>query len=1160
MLKYLLKLINQGKLRLKLCLVFFLFFLGAQEKVSAQNCTANAGGDVTVCGDAATLEGSVAGSLGAGGATWSFVSGPATPTIASPNSFITGITGMSVDGNYIFKLSYPCAIGVSESLVTVTAHPKPASFTAGPDISGICASTGSTTLGGVIPPGFTGTWEAKHMTTFEKYGTSDSYNSSFSDPTSATPTFELINKSNHDIDPAYKVVLTIKSLDGLCTYTDEAVVKFCPNPHINIQNYAQCLYNGSTFLDLFDAPSFNTDTPNSAGAVGNGTTITLNVTSQPAGANISFRSLDGLRMYFDGADILGDYVFSVTVQTACCGSYTTDEITYTNNGEGPSDLNFQPPGHGAPEQLAPYTGLGSAGEVHCGFVGSTTPESFYFDLNPNSDPSTTTTVTFTGDLPPGANTPPTITLFGDGTMSRSASVDPGPDGWKAGTYIFDVIISSGECTNGQSYYMHISDGNRPALFVPDVSVCYPGSGAAAVDITLPAVYKETPLNPTYFYGFGGLYNFTVLSQPAGSDPVVFEDEGERGIGSTSTTVSNLTQPGDYVIRMTAFNGNGVASFLEQEYACSGIPEPLQADFTIHVEEKINSNAGANQTFECSSDVSLQGNGFGASGSTGLWTVVSVPPGAAMPTVVNPTNITSRVNGFNMVGVYTFKWTISSTQGSCTSDDDVVITINTLAPNSPAVTVVQPTCSTPTGSITITDSSPNPDLEFSIDNGVTFQTSNVFANVTVGAYEVVVKSFSIGCTSFPSSATLVTPTCTSVIVATDDTGVSVNGSTGGTSVTNVLTNDTLNGSAVVPSDVNTTFVSATNPGITLSGTDVLVAPNTPAGTYTLTYRICEKLNPTNCDDATVSVTVTAGSIVATDDAGSSINSSTGGTSLTNVLSNDTLNGSAVVPSDVNTTFVSATNPGITLSGTDVLVAPGTPVGTYTLTYRICEKLNPTNCDDAVVTVPVTAGAIVATDDTGVSVNGSTGGTSLTNVLTNDILNGSAVIPSDVNTTFVSATNPGITLSGTDVLVAPNTPAGIYTLTYRICEKLNPTNCDDATVSVTVTAGAIVATDDAGSSVVGSTGGTSLTNVLSNDTLNGSAVVPSDVNTTFVSATNAGITLSGTNVLVAPGTPVGTYTLTYRICEKLNPTNCDDAVVTVPVISGAIVATDDTGSPV
>jgi hypothetical protein len=47
-----------------------------------------------------------------------------------------------------------------------------------------------------------------------------------------------------------------------------------------------------------------------------------------------------------------------------------------------------------------------------------------------------------------------------------------------------------------------------------------------------------------------------------------------------------------------------------------------------------------------------------------------------------------------------------------------------------------------------------------------------------------------------------------------------------------------------------------------------------------------------------------------------------------------------------------------------------------------------------------------------------------------------------------------------------------------------------------------------------------------------LVADQVNTTFVSATNAGITLSGTNVLVAAGTPAGNYSLVYQICEILN----------------------------
>ncbi|MFW0739978.1 gliding motility-associated C-terminal domain-containing protein, partial [Flavobacterium sp. T12S277] len=130
-----------------------------------------------------------------------------------------------------------------------------------------------------------------------------------------------------------------------------------------------------------------------------------------------------------------------------------------------------------------------------------------------------------------------------------------------------------------------------------------------------------------------------------------------------------------------------------------------------------------------------------------------------------------------------------------------------------------------------------------------------------------------------------------------------------------------------------------------------------------------------------------------------------------------------------------------------VVTGVSAGTATITYTVIGTGECTNAI-AALTVKVRIASIDAVADTGISVNGSTGGISLTNVLTNDTLNGSAVVPSDVNTTFVSATNPGITLSGTNVLVAPGTPGGTYTLNYRICEILNPDNCDDAVVTVKV----------------------------------------------------------------------------------------------------------------
>jgi large repetitive protein len=383
----------------------------------------------------------------------------------------------------------------------------------------------------------------------------------------------------------------------------------------------------------------------------------------------------------------------------------------------------------------------------------------------------------------------------------------------------------------------------------------------------------------------------------------------------------------------------------------------------------------------------------------------------------------------------------------------------------------------------------------------------------------------------------------VIVANDDIGTTVNGYTGGTAFTNVLVNDELNGAPVDPLEVNTTFVSSTHPGITLNGTDVEVAAGTPAGNYTLTYQICEILNPSNCDIASVTVPIVPTVIVANDDAGTTVNGYTGGTAFTNVLVNDELNGAPVNPLEVNTTFVSSTHPGITLNGTDVEVAAGTPAGNYTLTYQICEILNPSNCDQATVTVPIVPTVIVANDDAGTTVNGYTGGTAFTNVLVNDELNGAPVNPLEVNTTFITSTHPGITLNGTDVEVAAGTPAGNYTLTYQICEILNPSNCDIAVVTVPIVPTVILANDDAGTPVNSFTGGTAFTNVLVNDELNGAPVDPLEVNTTFVSSTHPGITLNGTDAEVAAGTPAGSYTLTYQICEILNPTNCDIAVVTV-----------------
>jgi len=159
-----------------------------------------------------------------------------------------------------------------------------------------------------------------------------------------------------------------------------------------------------------------------------------------------------------------------------------------------------------------------------------------------------------------------------------------------------------------------------------------------------------------------------------------------------------------------------------------------------------------------------------------------------------------------------------------------------------------------GQITITATGGTGNYTYAL-NGGTPQLSNVFSGLPAGTYSITVYD-THGCVA---NGSITIPNALQ-IVANDDAG-SANGMSGGTAVANVLVNDMLNGSPVNTLNVNLSFISSTNPNITLAGTSVAVAPGTPAGSYTLVYQICETANLSNCDQADVVVTVTAAPIVA-----------------------------------------------------------------------------------------------------------------------------------------------------------------------------------------------------------------------------------------------------------------------------------------------------------
>lgn len=302
-----------------------------------------------------------------------------------------------------------------------------------------------------------------------------------------------------------------------------------------------------------------------------------------------------------------------------------------------------------------------------------------------------------------------------------------------------------------------------------------------------------------------------------------------------------------------------------------------------------------------------------------------------------------------------------------------------------------------------------------------------------------------------------------IVASDDSALAINGVSGGTAVVNAFTADTVNGVAASSANAVLSVASGSSvpAGLTFDTAtgNVDVAAGTAAGTYTFDYQICEALNPNNCTTATISVEVVAAAIAADADSVSGASGSSGSSGVVDVLDGDTLNDVPATLGTVDISVVTAAtpvNPGdpvpVLNPATGLVDVPaGTPAGTYTITYEVCETLNPTNCAQNTVTVEIVAPEIVASADQSAPVRAGVGSDLAINAFANDTLNGQPVDAAEISATITTpASNPGVALDPATgvVSVAPEVPAGTYVIGYQICETLNPTNCATSTVTVVV----------------------------------------------------------------------------------------------------------------
>ena len=641
-----------------------------------------------------------------------------------------------------------------------------------------------------------------------------------------------------------------------------------------------------------------------------------------------------------------------------------------------------------------------------------------------------------------------------------------------------------------------------------------------------------------------------------------------------------------------------------------------------------------------------------------------------PTIVSPTVITLSDDTYTLTTTESTT-TTATTVGSVFTNDcmngkpiDIQKVIFSLLPQSAPSTFVI----TKDGNIIVPPHTPigRYTLNYRIcNNSQTLKDKNQkpvckTATVTI----VILQSVTTPTTTTPTTATsttLTTPTLATptVITLSDDTytlTTTESTTTTATTVGSVFTNDRLNGKPIdiqkvvfslLPQSTPTSFV------ITKEG-NIIVPAQTPIGRYTLNYRICDNSQPLKnktqklvCQTATVTITIlqsvttpttaTSTTITATttptvvtptiltlsDDTytvTTTESATTTATTVGSVFSNDRLNGKPIdiqkvifslLPQSTPNTFV------ITKEG-NIIVPPHTPIGRYTLNYRICDnsqtskdKSLKTVCQTAtltiavlqLVTTPTTATSTTVTATTTPTVvtptiltlsddtytvttteSATTTATTVGSVLSNDRLNGKPIdiqkvifslLPQSTSISFV------ITKEG-NIIVPSQTPIGRYTLNYRICDnsqtlkdKNHKPICQTATVTIAIlqsvtTPTVITLSDDTYTLTTTASTTTTATTVgcvFSNDRMNGKPIdiqkvifslLPQSTPNTFI------ITKDG-NIIIPSQTPIGRYTLNYRICDNSQPLKnknhkpvCQTATVTIAVLQLVTTPTTTTST--
>jgi predicted outer membrane repeat protein len=748
--------------------------------------TANAGSDQTgaaTCGLTQVTLAANSPSVGTG--AWSVVNGTGGSfgNASSPTSTFTGTAGSTYTLRWTISNS-PCTASIDDVVITFNRNPTTAN--AGSDQTGAatCGLTQVTLAGNTATVG-TGAWSVVNGTG-GSFGNASSPTSTFTGTAGSTYTLRWTISNSSCTASTDDVVITFnRSPTTANAGSDQTGAATCGLTQVTLAANTATVGTGAWSVVNGTGGSFgNASSPTSTftGTAGSTYTLRWTISNSPCTA-----STDDVVITFSTAPATP--TASVTAQPTCTTPTGTIVVT------APTGTDIQYSINGTDYQtLATFSGL--------------TPNMYSVTVKNTATGCISTPLSLTVNAVPDAPATPTASV----TLQPTCTTP-------TGTIVVTAPTGAGiEYSVGGAYQASGTfSGLTPNMYSVTAKNTATGCVSTSLSLTINAV-PDAPATPTA----------SVTLQPTCTTPtgtiVVTAPTGagiEYSVGSmyqASGTFSGLT-PNMYSV--TAKN---------MVTGCVSTPLSL----TI--------NAVPDAPATPTASVTLQPTCTTPTGTI----VVTAPTGAGIEYSVG--SMYQASGTFSGLTPNMYSVTAKNMVTGCISTS-LSLTINAVpdAPATPTASVtLQPTCTTPTGTIVVTAPT-GTDIQYSI-NGTDYQTLATFSGLNPTTYSVTAKNMVTGCVSTPLSLTInavpdapatptasvtAQPTCTTptgMIVVTAPTGTDIQYSINGTDYQTLATFSGLNPTTYSVTAKNMVTGCVSTP-LSLTINAVPDAPATPTASVT-----------------------------------------------------------------------------------------------------------------------------------------------------------------------------------------------------------------------------------------------------------------------------------------------------------------------------------------